>query len=208
MKLFQAYLHLLLFLSLTTTSIAIPRYAKQGCIDRCGSVTVTIPYPFGIGERCSVNPWYTIDCKNSATPTVTVNTPTVSYCQKPVWNSRGIMGVDLDGSPFLFSKLNNKFVFEGCGNAKMVMDNGSVLTGCSTTCSGTPSKTNKCFGINCCQTTIPDRFMSYSINLTGFETQGENGGCRSAALVDKTSYDEGRVSVRDALQSRYHLCGL
>ncbi|KAM0038310.1 hypothetical protein Hdeb2414_s0013g00413381 [Helianthus debilis subsp. tardiflorus] len=80
----------------------------------------------------------------------------------------------------------------------MVMDNGSVLTGCSTTCSGTPSETNKCFGINCCQTTIPDRFMSYSINLTRFETQGENGGCGSAALVDKTSYDEGRVSLRDA----------
>ncbi|KAM0038305.1 putative wall-associated receptor kinase, galacturonan-binding domain-containing protein [Helianthus debilis subsp. tardiflorus] len=97
MKLFQAYLHLLLFLSLTTTSIAIPKYAKPECIDRCGSVT--IPYPFGIGERCSVNPWYTIDCKNNATPylsklnnlevlgvnlsnlTVIVNIPRVSYCQ-------------------------------------------------------------------------------------------------------------------------------
>ncbi|KAJ0853090.1 putative protein kinase RLK-Pelle-WAK family [Helianthus annuus] len=215
MKLFQAYLHLLLFLSLTTTSIAIPKYAKPECTDRCGSVT--IPYPFGIGERCSVNPWYTIDCKNNATPylsklnnlevlgvnlsnlTVIVNIPRVSYCQKPVWNISEIMGVHLDGSPFLFSKLNNKFVFEGCGNAIMVMDNGSVLTGCSTTCrSDTLSNGNHCFGIGCCQTTIPDRFKSYSINLTDLEMQGENGDCGSAALVDKTSYDEGRVSVRNS----------
>ncbi|KAJ0703095.1 putative protein kinase RLK-Pelle-WAK family [Helianthus annuus] len=214
MKLFQAYLHLLLFLSLTTTSIAIQKYAKPECTDRCGSVT--IPYPFGIGERCSVNPWYTIDCKNNATPylsklnnlevlgvnlsnlTVIVNIPRVSYCQKPVWNISEIMGVHLDGSPFLFSKLNNKFVFEGCGNAIMVMDNGSMLTGCSTTCrSDTLSNGNHCFGIGCCQTTIPDRFKSYSINLTDLEMQGENGDCGSAALVDKTSYDEGRVSFRD-----------
>ncbi|KAM0038306.1 hypothetical protein Hdeb2414_s0013g00413341 [Helianthus debilis subsp. tardiflorus] len=80
----------------------------------------------------------------------------------------------------------------------MLMDNGSVLAGCSTTCrSDTLSNGNHCFGIGCCQTTIPDRFKSYSINLTDLEMQGENGDCGSAALVDKTSYDEGRVSFRD-----------
>ncbi|KAJ0703105.1 putative protein kinase RLK-Pelle-WAK family [Helianthus annuus] len=103
------------------------------------------------------------------------------------------MGVDLDGTPFLFSQLNNKFVFKGCGIAAMHMDDGSVFTGCSMACGGvTVSDKNNCFGIGCCQTTIPHYLKSYNINITALEE--EDGGCGSAFLVDETSYDKGRFS--------------
>ncbi|KAL9999887.1 putative wall-associated receptor kinase, galacturonan-binding domain-containing protein [Helianthus debilis subsp. tardiflorus] len=202
-SLFQAY-HLLILFSLTETTIAtvVPRYAKPGCNDTCGNVR--IPYPFGIGANCSINKWYVVDY-HSLTPylsalnqleildvnlenqTVTVNTPKISYCQNPVPNNGLTMSVDLGGSPFLYSKSHNKFVFEGCGNAVM-MDNGSrVLTGCGTNCLGDfVSDRNKCFGISCCQTTIPHSLPLYNVNITG--DNGYDRGCGSAFLVDENSY--------------------
>ncbi|KAL8246531.1 hypothetical protein R6Q59_007747 [Mikania micrantha] len=188
----------------------IPKYSKAGCKEMCGDVQ--IPFPFGIGASCAVNHWYIIDC-NSSTPylqalnhlkvlgvdlenqTVTVATSRITDCQNPVQNSSEIMGVDIGGSPFLFSRYN-KFVFKGCGNAVMMMDNGSVLTACSTACrNGVTHELNdrdKCFGMgDCCETTIPYYFKSYSINLSligGLEEK--NGGCGSAFLVDETSYHQ------------------
>ncbi|XP_076928783.1 wall-associated receptor kinase-like 1 [Bidens hawaiensis] len=198
MKLFKAY-HFLIFLSLTAVSVADPKYSKPGCNDTCGSIR--IPYPFGIGANCSVNKWYIIDC-NSLTPylsafkhleilsvnledqIVTVNTPKISDCQVPVRNTSSI---DLGGSPFLFSKSHNKFVVEGCGTAVM-MDHGSALTGCSTSCrNDTVNDKDTCLGVTCCETIIPHHLKSYSINLTGMERQGGDGTCRSALLVDKNS---------------------
>ncbi|KAL8246543.1 hypothetical protein R6Q59_007759 [Mikania micrantha] len=108
------------------------KYAKTGCNDTCGNVR--IPYPFGIGDGCSANEWYIIDCNyskpyqsalnhlevldvNLENQTVTVGTPMITNCQNPVRNSSEIMGVDLGRSPFLFSKAHNKFVFQGsCGH--------------------------------------------------------------------------------------------
>ncbi|KAK1410825.1 hypothetical protein QVD17_37366 [Tagetes erecta] len=184
------------------TSTAAPKYAKERCEDKCGNVW--IPYPFGIGSNCSVNEWYTVDC-NSSTPylralnhlevlgvdienqTVTVNTPKISDCSQTD-------SIDLGRSPFFYSKLQNKFVFEGCGNAVM-MEHGSLITGCSTTCGNdSVSHTNNCLGIGCCQTTLPHHLKSYHTNLTSLETLGDSA-CRHALLVDKASYSEGRFSV-------------
>ncbi|KAL8246540.1 hypothetical protein R6Q59_007756 [Mikania micrantha] len=186
-----------------------PKYSKAGCKDMCGDVQ--IPFPFGMNASCAVNQWYIVDC-NSSTPylpalnhlkvlgvdlknqTVTVATSRITDCQNPVQNSSEIMGVDIGGSPFLFSKTHNKFVFKGCGDAAMKADNGSVLTACSTACrSGVTHElndTDKCFGMgDCCETTIPYYFKSYSIHLSNLNEKG--GGCGSGFLVDETSYNQG-----------------
>ncbi|KAK9062325.1 hypothetical protein SSX86_019511 [Deinandra increscens subsp. villosa] len=194
MKLFQAY-YFLIFLSLKATSPAIAKYAKTGCKDTCGNVI--IPYPFGIGANCSINQWYNVDC-NSSTPylpalnhlevlgvnlddqIVTVNMPKISDCGN---SSSQTNSIDLGNTPFIFSKSHNKFVFEGCGNVVM-MDHGSVLTGCSTSCrNDTLSDRTNCFGISCCQTTIPHYLTSYNIIM---EMSGDLDGqtCGSAFLVD------------------------
>ncbi|PWA38883.1 wall-associated kinase family protein [Artemisia annua] len=188
-----------------------------GCKDTCGN-NVTIPYPFGIGAKCSVNEWYTVDC-NSSKPylsalhlevfgidlenqIVTVNMQKLSNC------SQVINSVDLGRSPFLYSTSHNKLVYEGyCGSAFMMDNHGSVLTGCSTTCNNDTTTntiviidTNRCYGTNCCQTTIPRYLKSYRMNLTGLESQlGGDGDCGSAFLVaqdlfDQDLYDEDNFS--------------
>ncbi|KAK1410819.1 hypothetical protein QVD17_37360 [Tagetes erecta] len=199
----QVYTSLFLFsLAAIQTSTAASKYAKQGCNDTCGDVT--IPYPFGIGASCSVNEWYVVDCISS-TPylhklnqlqvlgvdlenqTVTVNMLAMSGCSQTNI-------VDLGRSPFFYSKSQNKFVFEGCGNAVMT-DHESLVTGCSNTCGNeSVSDTNTCLGTNCCQTTIPHQLKSYNINVTRLDGDGE---CGSAFLVDEDSYHEGRFSVRE-----------
>ncbi|KAK1410848.1 hypothetical protein QVD17_37389 [Tagetes erecta] len=209
MKLFLTYMPLLVILILTATSPAIAKYAKKGCDDMCGNVR--IPYPFGVGAHCSLNSWYTVDCKFSKPylsalnqlevlsidlnyQIVTVNTTKITNCQKVAWNSYDVLGVDLGESPFLFSKSHNKFVFEGCGIATM-MNGGSMVTGCSTSClNGTFSDINDCDGNNCCRIGIPHYLKSYNINV---ERKVEDRGCGSAFLVDWTPYEESRFSFRN-----------
>ncbi|KAK1410837.1 hypothetical protein QVD17_37378 [Tagetes erecta] len=188
--------------------ISIPKYAKTGCNDMCGNVR--IPFPFGMHEHCALNHWYIVNC-TSFKPyltalnnlevlgvhlknhTITIKTPRITNCHNSVMNSSEIMGIDLDMSPFWFSKYHNKFVFEGCGTAAL-MDNGTLVTTCSTACVGvTLSDINNCFGIGCCETTISSYDLkSYSISLGGLNE--EYGGCGSAFLADESSYEEGRFS--------------
>ncbi|KAI3747311.1 hypothetical protein L6452_09765 [Arctium lappa] len=210
MKLFRVYQFLIL-LSSITTSTEVPSYSKAGCEDTCGNVT--IPYPFGIGAKCSINKWYVVDC-NSSTPylpalnhlevlgvslknyTVTVYAPMIYDCQNQVQNrSQIISGMDLGRSPFFFSKKQNKFVVEVCATAFISDSIGSTVAGCSTSCrNDTISESNNCFGINCCETTIPHYVKSYKMNFTGLGRQGGEGACGYAFLVDKNSYVEGSFS--------------
>ncbi|KAI3780193.1 hypothetical protein L2E82_10164 [Cichorium intybus] len=206
MKLFRVCYLLIIFLALEEVSTRHPKTAKQGCQDTCGKVK--IPYPFGIGVNCSISEWYNIYC-NWSTPflpalnnvevlhinleyqTVTVNVSTISDCRNLVRHSSQILNVELGGSPFFFSRIHNKFVAEGCGNA-VILDHGTTLAGCSTTCgNNSASEEDKCLGITCCQTTLPHYLKSYSIDLTSLERQGGNGACGYAFLVNNT-YLEGR----------------
>ncbi|KAL4560079.1 hypothetical protein LXL04_032227 [Taraxacum kok-saghyz] len=176
------------------------------CNETCGEFS--IPYPFGIERNCSKSDWFNVDC-NSSTPflpafnnlevldfgsgkeTVTVNVPMVSDCDNPSIQNNNLLLID---SPFLFSKLDNIFVVEGCGSAA-IMENVSIVSGCSTTCSnGTVSDLNNCFGVGCCQTTLPYNLESFYVNQTGLERQAGNGRCGSAYMVDMNSFVEGRFS--------------
>nr|XP_043633316.1 wall-associated receptor kinase-like 22 [Erigeron canadensis] len=213
MKSFQTYCVLtIIFLTSTGALIATPKYAKPGCQDMCGNVR--IPYPFGIGASCFLNKWYSVDC-NLSTPylsalnylqvtgvdlgnqTVTVATPTTIFsdCQNPVLNISQNNSINLDGSPFLYSRSHNKFIVEGCGNA-VISDHGGALSGCSTSClnDSTVSDKSNCLGVSCCQTTIPYYLRSYNMNLTLLDGKGGVGSCGSAFLVDKNSYDQRRFS--------------
>ncbi|KAK1432556.1 hypothetical protein QVD17_09453 [Tagetes erecta] len=208
MKSMKLYLITLISLTSATTSLAL--YAKPGCNDTCGNIL--IPYPFGMGTSCYLNEWFSVDC-NSSTPylpafgylqllsldlekqTVNVNVAMISDCQTLVWSSSQILSFDLRGSPFLFSQEHNIFVVEGCGNAVIMEQNNNLLTGCSTICRNlTTSNSNmSCYGINCCQTSIPYFLEMFMVNIS--ELQGAaDGSCGSAFLVDEGWYYANRFS--------------
>ncbi|XP_076950703.1 wall-associated receptor kinase-like 1 [Bidens hawaiensis] len=207
-------LYSIILISLTSASTSFALYARPGCNDTCGNVR--LPYPFGIGTDCYLNEWYAVDC-NSSTPylssinnlqvlslnmenqTVTVNVSMISDCQNTVRNSSQILSVNLRGSPFLYSQEHNRFTVEGCGNA-VVMEQGNLLTGCSTICQNiSTTDRDDCYGINCCQTSIPYYLETYSVNISGLERPGPDGVCGSAFLVDESLYSAGRFSGRSAV---------
>ncbi|PWA64708.1 wall-associated receptor kinase, galacturonan-binding domain-containing protein [Artemisia annua] len=206
------------------------KYAKPGFKDTCGN-NVVIPYPFGIGASCSLNEWYTVEC-NSSKPylaaldhlqlvgvdlknqTVTVNMPKFSDCGHT-------SSVDLGSSPFLYSKSHNKLVYEGyCCNVFMMDDHGSFLTGCFTACYNDTTtviiNAKNCFGINCCQTTIPHYLKSYRMSLTALENHiGGDGGLE---VVDqpfwwiriymiKEAFLANHLLERAAHMFQHHCCG-
>ncbi|KAI3740247.1 hypothetical protein L2E82_30672 [Cichorium intybus] len=198
-------LHLLILISLITTLIEAQSYyySKPRCRSGCGEVAIS--YPFGIGKDCSLNEWYTIDCNSlkpylsalnnvevlnldASTQTVTVNMSVINAdCKNPVKNSNLVLGDGHGKSPFKISGLNNALVVKGCGHGAIMKENGTIVTGCSTTCGkDTVSDTNNCFGVGCCQTTIPHDLESFTFNLTGLEMQDGDGTCGSAYLVDIT----------------------
>ncbi|KAI3723165.1 hypothetical protein L2E82_34564 [Cichorium intybus] len=175
------------------------------CNETCGEVPIL--YPFGIERNCSWTDWFNVDC-NSSKPylsafsnlevlgvspeneTVTINVPMISSCENN--------NLDLSRSPFRISESDNMFVAEGCGSA-IIMENGTIVTGCSTTCNNdTVSDRSNCFGIGCCQTTIPRDIESFTMDLTGMGSPAGNGTCASAFLVDVKSFTEGRFSGQSA----------
>nr|KAJ0189949.1 hypothetical protein LSAT_V11C800437190 [Lactuca sativa] len=208
-------LSLVILISLALAPISTPIYARPGCTDMCGKIR--IPYPFGIGTGCYINEWYAVDC-NSSTPylsainnlellslnlenqTMAVNFSMNSDCVDTIRNNSQILSVDLGESPFLFSREDNKFTVEGCENAVILDQGGNLVTGCSTICQNqTTNQRDDCYGVNCCQTTIPYYLKAYTIDTTSLQRQSPGGVCGSAFVVDEQMYLPGRFSGKSAI---------
>ncbi|KAI8011078.1 putative wall-associated receptor kinase-like 11 [Camellia lanceoleosa] len=132
-----------MLLWLTNTSAY--HYTQHGCPTWCGNVR--IPFPFGIDVNCSLNEWYSIECRNSrrssdysikGTPYLTKISLEVLFISlrggyvlvsHPVLSpncsiiNNGSSSVDLTGSPFQFSAYYNLFVAvgAGCDNQETMM---------------------------------------------------------------------------------------
>ncbi|KAF8404144.1 hypothetical protein HHK36_009024 [Tetracentron sinense] len=225
-------LQLISLLWLTKASAAVAAsLAKPNCTEKCGSVS--IPYPFGIGDGCYLNTWFEISCNRSFRPfltsvnlevlnvsvlqgTVRVNSPVVSECDDTEWVVHGQnASVDLRESPFFYSDTYNTFVVIGCDNLGFSILNGVVMGGCLAICNISVSSklisdqfngvVNGCYGINCCQTQIPIRLGTFNVNITSPGVKSTQYGCRSACLAEKNWFSNSTWNyfIEDFRQVRY-----
>ncbi|KAL6992959.1 non-specific serine,threonine protein kinase, partial [Sarracenia purpurea var. burkii] len=186
--------------------------AKEGCQDSCGNVS--IPYPFGISSNsisnCYISQPYSIDCRTTADggpkpflTTLNLEVLIISignsniYVNNPVisWNCTtnesivvgGVDSVDLGNGPFVFSVTDNWFTSVGCNNLALMTDlSGATLGGCMSLCR--PSYVyggSNCYGINCCQTSIPANLHAFKADLTRSIEDRPTNSCTHAFMVDQ-----------------------
>ncbi|KAF8029960.1 hypothetical protein BT93_E2393 [Corymbia citriodora subsp. variegata] len=138
--------------------------AWLGCPDSCGNLT-NIPYPFGIGPGCFLDPWYEIDCqqtlgistpvlKNLSVVVLDISLPQNSYSPGRITISQPILyshpncmtnrqndtPVDLTGRNgiFRYALDRNSFVAGGCDNQALMVINDTPrkVVGCASSCGG------------------------------------------------------------------------
>ncbi|XP_051146190.1 wall-associated receptor kinase-like 2 isoform X2 [Andrographis paniculata] len=175
--------------SLSATVVLSISLSKPGCPEICGNVT--IPYPFGIGSKCSANSDFTIVCKNS------------SNTQKPILSNAGnlevlqislkgaiivnqlvsqlncsykdskqhsTLPIPLRGSPFYISSMYNAFFTLGCEITVWLHTNITNVVGvCMAHCKRHSTDTTY-NGDNCCTITIPERLQELQLEYQSTPT--------------------------------------
>ena len=194
--------HLLLLLLLTWLTVeptTAASLAKPGCPETCGNIS--IPYPFGIGDGCSIDKqWFNLTCNRSSNPpklsmtgydfreiSVEGQARVDTFLASDCYNSSGHMNdyyswMYLDESgPYTFSNTRNKFTALGCDTEAYITgylwnSDSNFTSGCVSFCSDEETVANgTCSGIGCCQTSIP-------IGAKGFDIIVESSNNHSMVL--------------------------
>ncbi|XP_015583659.1 wall-associated receptor kinase-like 8 [Ricinus communis] len=188
---------IIIFPWLINSSMAAASVAKPGCSDRCGNVT--IPYPFGIGEGCYMDSGFAVTCNKTSLPyrpyLTSINLEllrvslesTLVRVNNPVLNSNcqdrpPVSDLSFSGSPFSFSD-NNRFTALGCNNLALIYRQDMVIGGCLSICNVTVTESS-CYGINCCQTSIPPYLKFINASLRSIDPVPDEQ-CRVAFMVDR-----------------------
>ena len=203
------------FLLLLTYGLAEAAPISQpGC--KTGCRNVSIPYPFGIGPGCYMDDWFQIVCNETGAflkkinmEVLEINISDTSYWANnkvrvkssiissdpscPSKSSGG--GVNIKGSPFVFSYEMNTFISVGCNNLATIVGAEPTVFGCRSQCNSSSmnGERNSCSGLKCCKSTIPSGiqvshvdFKNIDDNLTRESTDDKNfqKGCKYAFLVE------------------------
>ncbi|KAI6689482.1 hypothetical protein NL676_026310 [Syzygium grande] len=209
-------------LLLISSPCSFSQTVSSNCQETCGDVAV--PYPFGIGDGCYLNEYFSIHCNVTA-----ASTP------KPyLWSSESdieVLDISLDGelriytyigedcytesgvqqqprtfaytvlSAFPFSNTKNKFTAIGCDTVAVIAgSNGQGFSsGCLSVCTGMDDVTDgACDGIGCCQTSIPEMLLNYNasvVSLNNHTNVWTFNPCSYAFLVEDKSFNFSREDL-------------
>ncbi|KAF5179734.1 Wall-associated receptor kinase [Thalictrum thalictroides] len=155
-----------------------------GCKQKCGNITV--PYPFGIGAKCSIAAWANINCNTTYNPPkpfigdlevvqflpseVRIKNFVTSQCyyQSGALDWKVTTTIGLTGTPYTFSSTKNKVTAIGCDTWVFVtgIDGGNLTSGCISLCHKKEHVIDgSCDGVGCCQTSIPKGLNFFDLQL-------------------------------------------
>ncbi|XP_074318830.1 putative wall-associated receptor kinase-like 11 [Silene latifolia] len=115
------------------------------------------------GRYSILDPRYNGEDDDDLTLTVGLQSP--NLC--PRNGTKEVKSFDFRDTPFLFSRLHNVFMVEGCGGSAVLKNrSGDILAGCSSFCDGHTGQKNTsvCFGAGCCQASLLPSPTSYYID--------------------------------------------
>nr|CAB3466944.1 unnamed protein product [Digitaria exilis] len=155
--------------------------AKPGCQEKCGSVS--IPYPFGIGDKGCFLEGFEVNCSTGNVPILNTSgttllginvtlsearvlSPIAWYCNYTVDNgTTNVMNSTYEAQEFIigpfFTISGTKNMFTGIGCATVAVVNGenkhAYASACGSFCYDEDSIDGSagCSGMGCCQTAIP-----------------------------------------------------
>lgn len=205
------HLELLLLLHswLTVASIAQVNQTqtKPGCQPKCGNITV--PYPFGIGAKCSIAKWAKINCSTAFTPPkpftgehevmefspteIRIKNHIAMSCNNQTGGliASDIARVDLRGTPYTFSSTKNKFTAIGCDTLSALSGPNST-TLCASVCERKEDVIEgSCFGSGCCQASIPKGLKIIDVEIASFDNLTKVSSfalCSAALLAEEDRY--------------------
>ncbi|XP_042042031.1 wall-associated receptor kinase-like 6 isoform X2 [Salvia splendens] len=205
-----------MFILLPPSLLSAALYAKPGCRDRCGDLLV--PYPFGFGPNCSLNPYFDINCDSSTNPPkaylsilkkqviefnqtyIRLKNPyMISACYDEDL-STGIqhsMTVNLSGTPYTLSGENVLTVI-GCDDMVLQSNGSSTLGGCSAFCADkNDTGFGDCHFNGCCHQELDEEEGSSRslleaelIDLSGRSQRKKLFPCSYAFIQETTNTNE------------------
>ncbi|XP_052476840.1 wall-associated receptor kinase-like 22 isoform X2 [Gossypium raimondii] len=178
-------------------------------VESCGNVT--FHYPFSMKAQDDSNNWFQVICSKTANGkevpslningtnlqildfsflrgTVEVNHPVTYFnCQK---NHHNGMSLNLTGTRFYYSDLDNLFWSSGCGNLVTIFGNetDNLIGGCLQPSCRINKKTSSIVG---CPLTIPKGLSSFFANMSDMVDSSDyrrKRSCGFASLISYNSY--------------------
>uniref|UniRef100_A0A2N9HLF3 Wall-associated receptor kinase galacturonan-binding domain-containing protein n=1 Tax=Fagus sylvatica TaxID=28930 RepID=A0A2N9HLF3_FAGSY len=185
---------------------------NSSCINSCGSLN--IPYLFRTSEGCYLDESFLITCNNTfETPipflrrgTITVLNISLdgelrvsTFVAHDCYNESGLLFSDrlskLTLSKFPISYTKNKFTAVGCDTYVIIKGSRGQnhTTGCLSLCDSVNSVVNgSCSGIGCCQTSIPEGVIDFTVGLGSFSNHSavlNFNPCGFGFVVEEKAYN-------------------
>ncbi|KAL5729325.1 hypothetical protein ACHQM5_002296 [Ranunculus cassubicifolius] len=183
--------------------------AKPGCPLKCGNVN--IPYPFGIGDKCSMSSWANITCNSTFNPPkpfmygaievvqfslteVRIKTGFRSYS---CYNQSGGLGdfqiywLTLRGTPYTMSSTKNRIKAIGCDAfAQTYLNSDNFTSGCQSNCNKREDVVlEPCTGRGCCEMPVPKGLQYFKAVVTGNNSKVWSfNPCNAAFIGEEGAY--------------------